>query len=133
MSDLDDAPVELLIVSHQELTRHMMTIQLRHRFSVETLESGAQALMFLGCQPVEFVIVEYRMPEMDGLEVIRQARAIRPDTAYTLLVDEVDFGEALRARLDRATDYVVRRPWDAHALCVSLVSARSERAIRSRR
>ena len=132
MSDLGDQPVDLLIVSHIELTRRMMESHLRHRFSIETLESGAQALTFLGYQHTDLVIVEYRMPEMDGLEFIRRARELHPNTAYVLLVDEVDFGEALKARFDLATDYVVRRPWDAHELCVSLVDARSERAIRSR-
>lgn len=48
-------------------------------------ENGKEALELLGRIPVDFLITDITMPLMNGLELIRAARAIRPDLKVIIL------------------------------------------------
>jgi CheY-like chemotaxis protein len=53
---------------------------------VSLLQSlGYAALDLLRREPFDLVIVDYRMPEMDGFEILDQARVLRPGARFLLL------------------------------------------------
>jgi response regulator RpfG family c-di-GMP phosphodiesterase len=51
---------------------------------VVTTSSPAQALAMLRRDPADVLIADYRMPEMNGLELLTYARHMRPGTARIL-------------------------------------------------
>jgi DNA-binding NtrC family response regulator len=53
-----------------------------HLASVETAKEGLEELKR---QPYDIIIVDYRLPDMDGLEFLKQVRVSHPD-ALTILV-----------------------------------------------
>jgi CheY-like chemotaxis protein len=53
--------------------------------SVRTATSGEAALDLVRNEPFDLAIIDYRMPGMDGFEVLEKARAIRPDMAFMLV------------------------------------------------
>lgn len=54
-------------------------------YSVRGANRGDAALDVLRQEPFDLMIIDYKMPEMNGFEVFEQARAIRPDMAFMLL------------------------------------------------
>jgi len=46
---------------------------------------GDGAVDLVRKEPFDLVIVDYKMPEMNGFQLFEQARAIRPDMAFMLL------------------------------------------------
>jgi len=56
------------------------------RYRVSTATSGTEALAVLSAKPlVDLLLTDYRMPAMSGVELIREARALRP-TIKTLVI-----------------------------------------------
>lgn len=71
----------ILIVEDERDTRVALVrmIQLRGR-EVIGVANGAEALMFMATALPELVVLDYRMPGVDGMEVLRRMRA-EPRTA----------------------------------------------------
>jgi DNA-binding NtrC family response regulator len=54
-------------------------------YAVKGANRAEAALEFLRKEPFDLMIVDYKMPEMNGFEVFEQARTIRPDMVFMLL------------------------------------------------
>src|SRR5262249_22689920 len=75
--------------------------------------SGAEALELLKDRDVAVIITDQRMPRMTGLELLKEAKQLRPDavgiilTAFTdvdVLIDAINLGQVYR---------YITKPWDA--------------------
>ncbi len=62
-------------------------------YTVLTAPSGGQGLELAAIYPVDVVIVDYLMPEMNGHEVASQMRRLRPQAPIILLTGAVDVPE----------------------------------------
>jgi CheY-like chemotaxis protein len=54
-------------------------------YAVHTRQSGAEALELFVSQPVDLVITDFRMPSMEGTELIARLRELRADLPIILL------------------------------------------------
>ena len=84
--------VRLMVVEDTEHVRKMLLDILElHGFEIAgEAESGKQAVERVQASDPDVVIVDYMMPEMDGLEVARRIRAQRPDQQMILYSAYVD-------------------------------------------
>ena len=57
----------------------------RKRFEAEGAADGVEALDKIGKQSFDLVLLDVRMPGMDGIEVLRRAKAIVPDLVVLIL------------------------------------------------
>jgi response regulator RpfG family c-di-GMP phosphodiesterase len=70
--------------------------------------SGVEALDFLHGTPVTLVLTDLRMPQMDGIELLRQVRALYPDTAVVLITAVADVEVAVSCLAIGAMDYLTK-------------------------
>ncbi|PHV67189.1 response regulator transcription factor [Williamsia muralis] len=78
----------------------------REGYGCEVVTTGTAALELARSGRFELLVLDLGLPEMDGLEVCRRIRAVRPNLAVLMLTartDEVDFVVGLDAGAD---DYV---------------------------
>ncbi|CAN5854852.1 hypothetical protein BH20PSE1_BH20PSE1_19240 [soil metagenome] len=69
-------PGHLLVVDDNETNRDMLSRRLRHQgYRVSTAEDGRRALQAVRDQPVDLVLLDVLMPEMDGYETLQQLKA----------------------------------------------------------
>jgi two-component system alkaline phosphatase synthesis response regulator PhoP len=83
---------KLLLVDDEDTIRTLVRHELEtHGFAVEEAESGAAALEKLGGSAFDLVVLDIRMPEMDGLEVLKNIRAnnLAPKVIMLTGVDEL--------------------------------------------
>ena len=86
-------PIRVMVVDDTDHVRRMLTTMLTvDGFDVVyQASSGADALDNVDATDPQVVVVDYKMPEMDGLTAARELRARRPHQVvvlYTAYVDE---------------------------------------------
>jgi YesN/AraC family two-component response regulator len=78
-------------------------------------ENGVRALELINEFEPDIVLVDIMMPEMDGLELIRLARMISPETQFAILSGYDDFLYTKEAIKLKVTDYI-KKPVDVAEL-----------------
>lgn len=96
---------------------------------VATASNGAEALEYIKNNPVDFVVSDIKMPEMNGLELLRNARELGMDTLeFIMLSGYKDFTYAQECMKYGCLGYVLK-PIDKDELLATLdkVTARNAR------
>jgi sigma-B regulation protein RsbU (phosphoserine phosphatase) len=142
-----DMPLSVLIVDDDELERTLIGDRLAQRgISVGEARDGAEALGKLRQEAVPVVVVDWRMPVMDGIEFTEKFRAEMPGDTYVIMLtsrkEDFDFERGYRAGVDDYLTKGVREPeliarvhagLHTHALRVQLREARAALALATRR
>jgi CheY-like chemotaxis protein len=87
-----DSPIKVMVVDDTEHVRRMLRNMLELDGFVVVAEAGggvAAVEVVVEADP-DVVVVDYKMPEIDGLETARRIREVRPDQVmilYTAFVD----------------------------------------------
>jgi CheY-like chemotaxis protein len=81
-----------MVVDDTDHVRRMLRnmLELDGFLVVAEAESGERAIASIGDANPDVVVVDYKMPEIDGLETARRIRDVRPDQVmilYTAFVD----------------------------------------------
>jgi DNA-binding NtrC family response regulator len=92
--------------------------------------SAREALTKLGTQPAEVAIVDLRMPELGGLDVLRAVRDAQPDCQVILMTAHASVDSAIEAVKLGALDYL-SKPIDFARLRQLLDGVREERERRT--
>jgi len=81
---------------------------LRHGWRVETASGVREAIRNLQDREFDLVVTDMRMPDGNGMEVMRAARSTSPNTAVILLTANGSVPDAVNAMRDGALDYVTK-------------------------
>ena len=122
----------VLIVDDERLIRWSLEQTLEKAgYEVETAESGALALASARDDVPDVVLLDLKLPDMDGIHVLRQLKEAHPDTQVVIMTAYADVATAVEAmRLD-AYDYVAK-PIDFDNLPVTLRNALETRQLRQK-
>jgi two-component system KDP operon response regulator KdpE len=99
----------ILVVDDEVSIRRTLT-QLFTRMGYQTAEaaSGQEALEQIATQRFDLVILDIRMPDMDGTEVLKTVRPTAPNTVFILLTAHGTLDSAIVAIRHGAFDYLVK-------------------------
>lgn len=92
--------------------------------------SGNRAVEFLKDQKVHLIITDYRMPGMDGIEFLHQAREICPDTPRIMITAYPDVDLAIRALRESQITNFIPKPLRRENIVVVVASTLHERRAR---
>lgn len=103
-------PVRILLVDdnldHVQLATR--ALKLEPTWRVETARLGAEALDRCSEERFELVLLDYRLPDMSGLDVLRALRARSKEPAVILMTSQGSEEVAIHALRDGASAYVVK-------------------------
>jgi two-component system NtrC family response regulator len=77
-------------------------------FEVVLMDSAAQALERFRKEPFDLVLTDQRMPEMSGLELLKQCRAAAPEVNVIIMTAYGSIETAVSAMKEGATDYLTK-------------------------
>jgi CheY-like chemotaxis protein/glycine cleavage system H lipoate-binding protein len=75
-------------------------------YSVDTVENGKEALGLIQTHSYDFVFTDLKMPEMDGVEVTKAVKHIRPDIDVIIITGYATVETAVECMKYGAMDYV---------------------------
>jgi two-component system response regulator AtoC len=112
-----DHSKHLLIVDDEANMRHMlMTILQKAGYRVEVAANGQEALHKVSAKFYDFILCDLRMPEMDGMTFLRDARAHIASTTVIVMSAYGTIDSALEAMKEGAYDYISKpfKPDEVH-------------------
>jgi signal transduction histidine kinase len=108
-------PRRVLVVDDEYGPRESIAYTLATSFSVETAERAAEALRKIKDQHYHVVVLDIRMPEMDGIKALEELRKIDPHVSVIILTGYGMLSTAQQAMVGGANQYM-RKPPDVAEL-----------------
>ena len=105
----------LIVDDEAQIRRLIRRILERCGYRTDEVENGRQALEFLQSEPVDLVVTDLRMPDVDGLELLERCRALYPNTDVIMLTGFGTIQTAVYAMRQGALDYMTK-PFSAAEL-----------------
>lgn len=84
-------------------------------YSIDTVETGKEAIGLIRKNDYDFVFTDLKMPEMDGLDVVKAVKHLRPDIDVIMITGFATIETAVDAMKYGAMDYV-QKPFTADEL-----------------
>jgi DNA-binding response OmpR family regulator len=100
---------KILVVDDEEAARVSLAEILRlEGYNVVSAESGLDAIQFLKAEDIDLMLLDIRMPGIDGIEVLQQANKVSPETEVILLTAHGSMETAIDALREGAHDYLTK-------------------------
>ena len=102
----------ILCVDDEPMNLELLERSLRRRFDVVSAASPDHALDVLRSRgDVAVVLSDFRMPGMNGAELLAAAARLRPETRRVLLTGYADAENLIASINAGQVHYVLRKPW----------------------
>src|SRR5918911_1460510 len=106
----------LLIVDDEPGMRQLLShVFGRAGHAVRAAENGAKALELLRREPADLIVSDVKMPDMDGIELLRRLREFLPDAAVVLMTAFATV-ETAREAFKLGADDFIQKPFDVDEL-----------------
>ena len=119
----------VLVVDDEYGPRESIAFTLGTEFSVDTAERAKEALAKIAKHSYAVIILDIRMPEMDGITALQKIRELDPEVAVVMLTGYGTLATAQQAMLGGANQYL-RKPPDIEELLAAVRSQAEETAMR---
>jgi two-component system, NtrC family, response regulator PilR len=102
----------ILICDDERSICEMLDITLRREgYKVETVTAGEVAKRKIESALYDIIVTDIKMPAIDGIEVLRHAHKVSPESAVILITAVDDYEAAVQAvKAGGATDYIRKSP-----------------------
>ena len=116
----------ILVVDDELIVRDSLKEWLvEEKFSVDMAASGQEALDLLAENPYRLMLLDIKMPGMDGVEVLKRAKDAQPDLTVVMMTAYATVETAVEAMKIGALDYLIK-PFDPEALIPKIVNIYNE-------
>ena len=116
-------PEKILITDDERYVLEATTRRLRNRgYDVTGAASGAEALRRISKEPYDLLLLDIKMPEISGLELLRRAREINPEIMAIIVTGYGSVENAIEAMELGALDFV-RKPASMEKLTAAIEGA----------
>ena len=121
----------VLVMDDDEGIRNSLSVMLeKEGYQVFVSENGRKGVEIVAKEGVDVAIADLNMPEMDGLEAMREILKIKPDTVVIILTIQPTIKTAVKAMKEGAYDYIAK---DANRFNFEELSLIIEKGLRERR
>ncbi len=119
----------LLIVDDEQSYRQLLTLVFEgDGHNIKTAKNGREAIELLEQEPADIIVSDVKMPDMDGIEMLRAAREFLPDIAVVLMTAFASV-ETAREAFKLGADDFIQKPFDVEELKVIVKKALDKQAL----
>ncbi|HSR11470.1 MAG TPA: sigma-54 dependent transcriptional regulator [Thermodesulfobacteriota bacterium] len=121
---------EILVIDDEKVQLEMLRGFLaKQGYGVETASEGREAVEKFRRGSFDLILTDYRMPGMDGLQLLKEIRGINPEAVVVILTAYGTVGTAVAAMKEGAYDYLTK-PIDLEELILLIRRVESEITLR---
>jgi DNA-binding NtrC family response regulator len=117
----------ILVVDDDPLVRQSCSRILAQKYDVKLVENGTEGLDLLEAESFDLALVDLKLPDISGMDILRRAPDSFPDTPVIMITGYSTINNAVEAIKMGASDYLAK-PFGPEEL-----EAAIEKAIRQRR
>jgi two-component system OmpR family response regulator len=100
---------KVLLVDDEDDFRETLQKRLRNRkLQVEAAENGYKALELIQTQDFDVVVLDVKMPGMDGIETLKEIKIKKPDVEVIMLTGHASVESGIQGMQLGAFDYVMK-------------------------
>ena len=120
---------KVLLVDDEKEFLESMSERMRLRgMDVTTASSAKEALAYIESDVFDAVILDFQLPEMDGMAVLKKIKAKHPEAQIILLTGHASLQGGVEAIKVGASDYL-EKPADMEALSKKIIEAKTEKML----
>ncbi|MFN3135063.1 MAG: sigma-54-dependent transcriptional regulator [Candidatus Kryptonium sp.] len=110
----------ILVVDDEETLRYLLSSELAAEgYEVETAGDGDEAIESIKQKDYDVVLLDIKMPRVDGFEVLRFIKQNKPEIKVIMLTAYADVKNAIEALKLGASDFV-SKPYDLEDILTSI-------------
>jgi serine/threonine-protein kinase len=113
----------ILFVDDEERILTALRSIFRHNYRVFTATNGREALEFVTKFRPHVVVSDQRMPEMTGVDLLRQVKIASPQTVRMLLTGYSDLASIVGSLNDGEVFRFISKPWDNQEIQKTIAEA----------
>ena len=103
----NQVPLNILLVDDETEVTELLSYSLRKEsYNIRTASSGREALQLFEEEPVDLLVTDIKMPQMDGLELIDTIRSKQPNILIIVISAHSDVDIAVQAMKNGAIDFI---------------------------
>ena len=109
-----ERPATILVVDDEPAVVQSVSalLELETPYRVLTETSAPRALQVAKVNPIDLVISDFLMPELDGIRFLLEVRGLYPESTLILLTGYADKENAIRAINEVGIFHYLEKPWD---------------------
>jgi DNA-binding response OmpR family regulator len=108
------------VIDDEDTLRHFLGLHLQEQgYQVTEAADGRSALKWIEKQQFDVALVDLRLTDMDGLDIVRHLRKVAPKTSVIILTAYASLDSAIEALRQGAHDYL-SKPFDTSELLASV-------------
>ena len=121
----------VLVVDDDPSVQRALNISLNHKFRVLTAGDGASAMRVVARETPDIVLLDIRLPDMGGIDLLKQIKALSPEV-ITIMITGVDTVKTIvEAVKVGAYDYLVK-PIDVSQLFLAIEGSIEKQQLKSK-
>ena len=117
---LSHKPKVLLVDDEESILNSLRRLLRGQPYDVLLATSGAQALEIMAQQPIDLVMSDARMPNMDGATLLAQVYQLYPQTTRIMLTGYADPAAIIKAINEGQIHRYISKPWHDEELLLTL-------------
>ncbi len=114
---------KILLVDDEPNVLNALRRELKEYFEIETFSNPVEALERCRNTQFDLVVADYKMPELNGLEFLKQFGPLQPDAARLVLSGEADIDALIRTINETHIYRFLAKPWESAELLSSIRQA----------
>ena len=112
----------LIVDDEQSIRRALKDILEMEKYQVDEASDGLDCLVKLKQNAYEAIILDIKMPKMDGMEALDKIQLLAPDTPVVMISGHATIDTAVEAVKKGAFDFISKPP-DLNRLLITLRNA----------
>lgn len=111
--------LNILVIDDDPIIRNLMRAILKEKSNVFAVETPSLAFKILKNEPVDIIICDFQLPEMNGLRVLEKVKEEYPDIEVIMISNSGDMDTVIGALRKGAADFF-KKPFTAAEIWVAI-------------